>query len=138
MPLAFLHSTDLSGAPSDLYIIYKALTATPTKVLSLLEEPFFANQAQKVVFGFLRQYIGNMSPDEVRIFMRFVTGSSVCTAKRLEVQFNMLDGIARRPIPHTCSSILELSTTYQSYLEFIKEFKLVLSDDTFTWIMDAI
>jgi len=56
----------------------------------------------------------------------------------MEVQFNMLTGIARRPIAHTCSNLLELPATYSSYSDFVKEFKLVLSDETYAWFMDAI
>lgn len=45
-----------SKSPADLYHLYQALTATPTKVLSLIDKPYCANQAQKLVFGYLRQY----------------------------------------------------------------------------------
>ncbi len=55
----------------------------------------------------------------------------ICVEK-LEVQFNMLSGLARRPIAHTCSNILELPATYQSYPEFMKEFQQVLSDETYS------
>ena len=79
-----------------------------------------------------------MTLDQVRVFLRFATGSSGRTSQKLEFQFNMLSGLSRRPIAHTCSSILELSATYNSYPEFVKEFRLVLSDDTYTWIMDAL
>ncbi len=125
-------------SPSDLYHLYQSLTATPSKVISLLNEPYCTNQAQKTVYGYLRQYIGSMTLDQVRLFLRFVNGSSVCTVEKLEVQFNMLSGLARRPIAHTCSNILELSATYQSYSEFMKEFQQVVSDETYSWIMDAI
>lgn len=62
----------------------------------------------------------------------------MCTASKLDVQFNMLSGIARRPIAHTCSNMLELPATYGSYPEFVKEFQQVLSDETYSWIMDAL
>ena len=90
------------------------------------------------MFNYLRQYIGNMTLEELRLFLRFVTGSSVCSATKIEIQFNMLSGLARRPISHTCSNLLELSATYLSYPEFVKDFKHVLSDKTYTWIMDSL
>ena len=127
-----------SKSPSDLHCLYQALTATPAKVLNFLEEPYCVNKARKMVFGYLRQYTGSMTLDQLRLFLRFATGSSVFTASKLEVQFNMLFGLARRPIAHTCSNLLELSATYVSYPEFVKEFNLVLSDETYTWIMDAL
>lgn len=76
-----------------------------------------------------------MSLEQVR---RFVTGSSVCIAGKLEVEFNGFTGLARRPIAHTCSNCLELSAAYTSYPEFEREFQLILSNETFTWVMDAI
>ena len=127
-----------SKSPSDLYNLYLALTATPFKVLSLLSEPTFLNASQETVFGYLQEFIGNMTRDQVKMFLRFVTGSSVCSTKEIEVQFNTLSGIARRPITHTCSNILELSTTYLCYSEFAKEFRLVMSDETYSWIMDGL
>ena len=44
--------------------------------------------------------------------MRFVTGSSVCTAHEITVEFNWLTGLAQVPIGHTCSCTLELPTSY--------------------------
>ena len=86
----------------------------------------------------LQQYIGNMKNDEIRSFLRFVTGSSVCSSKAILVTFNGLDGLARRPIGHTCSCSLELSTAYSSYLDLIAEFNSVLSNGDYAWKMDAI
>ena len=79
-----------------------------------------------------------MTIEEVRLFLRFSTGSTVCTSGKLEVQFNMLSGIACRQIAHTCSNLLELPATYSTYQEFVKEFKQVLADNNYAWFMDAI
>ena len=41
--------------------------------------------------------------------------------------------------PQTNSTnMLELPATYGSYPEFVKEFQQVLSDETYSWIMDAL
>ena len=127
-----------SKSPDDLHQLYQALAVTPAKVLALFDEPVFMNKAQEVVYGYLRQFVGNMTLDQVRVFLRFVSGSSVCTAENLKVEFNSMSGFARRPIAHTCSNTLELPATYISYPEFEKEFRLILTNDTFTWIMDAL
>ena len=127
-----------SKSPSDLHKLYQALTATPLKVLSLLSEPIFLNTSQEIVFGYLQQFIGNMTQEQVKKFLRFVTGSAVCSTHKIEVQFNSLSGMARRPIAHTCSNILELPATYLSYPEFAKEFRMVMSDEMYSWIMDAL
>jgi hypothetical protein len=64
-------------------------------------EPVAMNKAQQRVFGFLTSYVGNiMSMKSLRIFLRFVTGSSVVIGKNISVEFNCLSGLARRPIAH--------------------------------------
>jgi hypothetical protein len=121
----------------ELYGIFRALQATPAKVLALLENVKGSNQSQERVFNYLRQYVGNMQQDELHNFLRFVTGSSVCSSTVISVVFNALDGLARRPIGHTCSRTLELSTSYASYLDLVQEFRAVLSSE-YSWEMDAV
>lgn len=121
----------------ELYNIYKALQASASKVLALLEEPVMLNENQERVYGYLQQYIGNMQGDEPRMFFRYVTGTAVCSSHAINITFNSLDGLARRPIGHTCSNTLELSAAYVSYLDFASEFKTILSN-MLAWKMDAI
>ena len=78
-----------------------------------------------------------MHRDEIRRFLRFVTGSSVNTGKEIVVLFNNLNGLAPRPIAHTCSCEMELLLTYGSCLAFASEMGAILSNDN-SWIMDAI
>ena len=122
---------------SGLYRLYIALTATPSKVLETLEEPITASVGEQRVFTYLQQFIGHMKIEEVQKFLRFITGSSVCISQSIKVTFNSLSGLARRPISHTCTSTLELSTSYVSYLDFSTEFSSVLSQEAFCWKMDA-
>ena len=102
----------------ELYSVYLALCATPAKVLAILEELEQVNLCQLRVMGYLQQFVGNMKNDEVRRFLRFTTGSSVLVVNRISVTFNNLSGLAHRPIAHTCGSVLELPSTYVSYIEF--------------------
>ena len=111
------HSFWKGKSVSDLLSLYNALTASPSKVLELLVEPEVTNPVQIRVYHYLEQYIGNMNADEVYMFLRFVTGSSVLTSS-ITVVFNNLSGLARRPIAHTCSCMLELSSSYTTYGEF--------------------
>lgn len=122
----------------DFYAIYKALQASPAKVLAMLNDVSTVNQSQDRVYGYLLQYVGNMREDEVRNFLRFVTGSAVCSSRPINVTFNSLDGLARRPLGYTCNCTLELPITYVSYHEFITEFKSVLENEDFAWQMNAI
>ena len=119
----------------ELYSLHLCLSATPDHVLDLLEEPIFMNPSQERVYGYLRDLVGNFSLDSTRLFLRFVTGSSVLSQTSIKVIFNNVSGLARCPIAHTCDSTLELSTSYATYAEFSSEVRAVLSA-TDCWIMD--
>ena len=82
----------------EFHSLYMALDATPMKVLSLLDDECADDPNKMRVFKYLTQFIGNMSTDELRSFLRYVTGAPVCPANHLNVTFNSLTGIARRPI----------------------------------------
>ena len=69
-------------------------------------------------------------------FLRFITGFSVFSSEGFRVSINKLSGIVRRLIGHMCSSLLELLSCYQSYEEFMQEFRAVLCLGD--WMLDAI
>ena len=79
-----------------------------------------------------------MCLDELRAFLRYVTGSCVCTAEGISVTYNRLDGFGRRPIAHTCSCTLELPTTYFTYTDCVTEFESVLKNEDYAWSMNAV
>ena len=119
-PLGTLFSMN-SGVPSvyspfwenlsveNFFQLYKALNATPLKVLAMITDPECSNVAESRVFNYLKTYVGNMNQEELRRFLRYVTGSSVMMNSDITVMFNSLTGLARRPIAHTCDCTLELS-----------------------------
>ena len=124
----------------EFYSIYRALQASTEKVLAMIDRVTLHNSSQKRVYGYLQQYVGNMKQDELRRFLRFVTGSSVCSSRVISATFNNVDGLTHRPIGHTCQHILELSTSYKSCQEFVNEFQCILSNDEYreyAWQMDA-
>lgn len=120
-----------------LFDLYKLLCASPDTVLENLEEPEISNSSEDKVYRYLVTFIGNSKPELLRSFLRFVTGSSVLLSNKIKVTFNSLDGVARRPISHTCSGTLELPLSYFSYPDFEQEFSHVLTDEM-TWLMDAL
>lgn len=75
--------------------------------------------------SYLKQFIGNMSKNMLRRFLRFTTGSSVLVAQcsKITVAFNNLSGFACRPVRHTCDCLLELSWSYPTYLEVVSKFE---------------
>ena len=127
-------------SPEDVCAIYQRLTVSPRKILSLITVPEFKSVQEDRVFQYLRTMIGNMQPEELRLLMRYITGSCVCTVSNIGITFNSLAGLSRRPIAHTCSCTLEIPTTYVNYDDFCKEFYSILTktDEEFSWRMDAL
>ena len=65
---------------SDVHKIYLSPTVNLKKILSLItSEP--SNKNEQRVLGYLETMIGNLSLMLLRRFLRFVTGSSVCSEK---------------------------------------------------------
>ena len=120
--------------------IYNELTVTSTKILNMLMAPKEDIISEQRVYGYLTSMIGNLSVDDLRALLRFITGSSVCSATEILVTFNQLSGLGRRPIAHTCDSTLELSTLYMNYEDFYDEFRAILSNvnKEFSFRMDAL
>ena len=120
-----------------LYDLYRALNVTPESFLSALKTSDDIDANQTRVFSYLKTFIGNITSQDLRNLLRFITGSSVMMNKEISISFNSIDGFARRPISHTCSCILELSTAYLSYPEFSEEFLNILRSEV-AWPMNGL
>ena len=131
--MVFWKSQSVEGLNS----LYVAMAANPQRIFDILKVPNFSDLNEERVYGYLQQFIGGMDSDRARTFLRFVTGTSVCLTKKVKITFYRLSGLARRPIAHTCGSMLELPSTYITYPDFASEFQAVLSDE-FTWRMDSL
>ena len=79
-----------SMTADSLYLLYKTMSLSPSKVLSLLIEPYAKDETEEKTWFYLRSYIGNMSNDELRRFIRFVTGSFVISVKAI-TQCHLID-----------------------------------------------
>ena len=101
--------------------VYLASNATAYNALKVIKEPLVLEPLQETTYGYLLQYVGNMSNGEVRNFLRFID--------EIKITFNGLSGVSRRPIAHTCSCTLELPTSYSTYLEFAQEFDAILTSE---------
>ena len=91
-------------------------------------------------YSYFTCMIGNMNVIEGRNFLRFVTGSSVCSTTAISVTFNSLSGLGRRPIEHTCDCMLQLSSTYLNYDVFYYEFSSIFEkvNEEYTFQRDAV
>ena len=90
-------------SPEEICAIYQRLTVSPRKILSLIAIPESHSVQEDRVCQYLHTMIGNMQAEELRLLMRFISGSCVCTASKIDITFNSLAGLSRRPIAHTCS-----------------------------------
>ena len=126
-------------SPQEVSVLFNLITITPSKVLNKLTS-FCSNQAEQRIFEYLKTAIGNMGYTKLRLLLRFVTGASVCLSDDIDVTYNNLEGFERRPIAHTCSSTLELPTSYSNYGDFYNDIECVLNtaQDEFAWRMDSI
>ena len=84
---------------SDVHALYYGQSVNPSKVLPMLEGNLLSSTCDKLM-------IGNMQVSELSLFLRFVTGASVCTVPIIRVEFNISNGLGHRPIAHTCDSLL--------------------------------
>ena len=128
---------------ASLFSLYKILNASPEMVLAAIREPESMTHSETRIFEYITTFVGSLGVDQIRRFLRFVTGGSAMLGKEICITFNSLQGFARRPISHTCSCTLELSTSYLTYPEFAEEFSLVLASDIYDggvslWAMDAV
>ena len=125
---------------TDVQHLFYRMSVTPTKVLSMLEFSEATNELEERVCNYLTTMVGNMQVNELSLFLRFITGASVCIVPKVRVEFNALSGFGRRPIAHTCDCVLELPTSYTNYEDFYGEFKAIfdITKENFSWRMDAL
>ncbi|KAK3729313.1 hypothetical protein QZH41_011440 [Actinostola sp. cb2023] len=111
--------------------LYDELSPTCETVLQKLKKGSEDLRLEEVrVFNFLTIYVGSMDSNLLRRFLHFVTGSTATPRKPgIKVCFNGAQGLSRVPCASTCSSTLTISTTYESFAEFKKEFNMVLGSD---------
>ena len=115
---------------------YEDKKPTPKKVIKMLDASP-ENDAQRIAFEHLTRFIKSLGGN-VAAFLQFTTGASVILdGQKLKVSFTELNGLARRPIVHTCGPVLELPSTYQCYNELCEEFSSILRDKS-AWKFDIV
>ena len=105
---------------------YQENMPTAKKVVKIIESRP-TNDAETQCLDFLRKFIRSLDTPALGTFLKFTTGSDILP-QRLEVSFTSMDGLARRPIAHTCGPLLELPKTYRSYSELAEELTSLLRE----------
>lgn len=113
----------------DMKKLYEDIKPTTRKVIKMITASP-VNSAENQSLRFLHQYIRGLDEIGLRKLMRFLTGSDVICVKEIKVTFTSLEGLARRPIAHTCGPTVELPSTYNSYPELRAEMEAILSSNT--------
>ena len=68
---------------------------------------------------FLKQYIRSLSPKELQLFLRYVTGSNLPVVKNVKIVFHAHAGTVSMVFIHTCSAIIDLPDGgYSGYTDF--------------------
>ncbi|XP_041362947.1 uncharacterized protein LOC121378727 [Gigantopelta aegis] len=112
----------------DLCKVLDRLKPTTKRVLSLLD----CEDENAPSFCYLKRYIRKLNNVSLGAFLRFTTPSDLLLSGvndnyyRLTVRMVDLDGLARRPIAHTCGRVLELPQKYESFPQFRAEFNAIL------------
>ena len=123
-----LANRDVFSSMESLKEIYENARPTVKRVLDLIRaEP--TSNSQRVVLSFLKRYIRGLDDEKLAKFLRYCTASTMICVESIKVSFTDLDGAARRPIAHTCGSVLELPTTYQSFPQFRQELNNIFSSE---------
>ena len=93
--------------------LYKDLIPNSRVINSMLKFPESMTSEEQTVAKHLQRFVRELSGDLLRKFLRFCTGSDLLLTEKIDVSFVNVAGLARRPVAHTCSCLLELSRTFE-------------------------
>ncbi|CAH1106723.1 unnamed protein product [Psylliodes chrysocephalus] len=112
----------------DIENIYKKCTPTFRNINDNLCLPNTLTKEMINTYEYLKEYLRECNDDMRAKFLRFCTGADCLIVNSpIAIQFTNLDGFQRRPISHTCTSTLELPTTYNNLPDFREEFNSILN-----------
>jgi hypothetical protein len=94
---------------------YKSKVASSKKIIKLFQaEP--SNDAERESLAHLKRFVKSLEGHTLGKFLHFCTGSDIITCESISITFNTMTGLERRPIARTCAPLIELPSTYESYL----------------------
>lgn len=104
----------------DVDELYDRMKLTTSKLLGMIQvDEMVLTKPQSQVLQFLKQYIRSLSPKELQLFLRYVTGSCLPVVKNVKVVFHTHAGTVPMVFIHTCSAIIDLPDGgYTGYTDF--------------------
>lgn len=126
-PLSVLKTKAPFKSPQDISAFYEEKRPTAKKVIkAILANP--ANEAERQSLDFLKKFIRSLDVKSLESFLKFTTGSCMMLQHGISISFTTMEGLARRPIAHTCGPLIELPCTYQTYNELAEELTNILRE----------
>jgi hypothetical protein len=113
----------------ELEKVYKKLVPTGRGVICILSFPGNMSPDELSTTNHLKRFVKELTSDNLKRFLRFCTGSDLVAVDKITVNFVNVSGLARRPMVHTCSCLLELSKTFDSFPQFRSEFNSVVDSN---------
>lgn len=110
--------------------------------MEVIQLPDSLSAGEQETAKHLKRYIRGLDNEKLASFLRFCTGSDILSTDasgnfhQIQVRFNSLTGLARRPIAHTCGRVLELPVNYDDFMQFKAELNEVLKSEV--WVMDFV
>ena len=100
----------------ELYSIYQVVQPTNKKVLRMITaHP--GNNSEQAALDYLKRFVKGTDQSNLKSFLRYMMDADVICVPSIIAQFTTLDGLARRPITHTCGSVVKLLSTYNCFPE---------------------
>ncbi|XP_060595088.1 uncharacterized protein LOC132749376 [Ruditapes philippinarum] len=110
-------------------VLFRALKPTPERVIARLKTPLPLDSGiERMVFGFLKDLLTEMTTPELETFLQFVTGKKSVPREKITIKIKLGITKLRLPMVHTCSNMLKLPY-YIDYETFRSEFKHLLASD---------
>ena len=85
------------------------------------------SEGDRASYRFFMQFIQSLEDSESTVLLRFLTVSDIIIIENIEVSFSTMEGLARRPIAHTCAAMLEVPDSYRNFCELREEFTSILN-----------
>lgn len=116
-----------------LYDTLKPTVKNCLKMITLDKPEQELSQGEASTYSFLKKFIRESQENVRQSFLRYCTGADLPT-NYIRISFTNSVGMQRVPIAHTCTGLLELSSTYENYLTFRNEVNSLLQSKI--WIID--
>ena len=111
----------------DIGCFYKNAIPTGRKVSLMLKVQDVISPEEQAVFEHLKRFVKNLSPENLKKFLKLCTGADIITVERIGVDFNSMIGLQRRPVFRTCGAIIEVPNTYSCFSELAEEFQNIIN-----------